>query len=206
MPKYITEIIQGSPEWLKLRAGVFSASSFDKVVTSKGLESKQAQKYIYQLAGEKITGAKEESYQSAAMERGVQMEDEARKCYSLMTGNDVTQVGFCFLDDSETIGASPDGVCGDLEDLSGGLVEIKCPTLAVMVEYLLENKAPTKYYQQLQGQLYVTGRKWVDFVAYYPNMPLLVVRVARDERFIASLKQHLALCVRQSEIIVNKIK
>ena len=190
---------QQTPEWYKARAGIPSASNFDMIVTSKGEPSKQAQKYMYRLAGERITGIPEETYQNAAMARGVELEAEARSYYELTTGQTVEQVGFFVHDDG--FGCSPDGLVGE-----DGLIEIKCPSMAVHVGYLLDNKVPTDYFQQTQGQLLVTGRKWLDFISYYPLMKPLVVRIERDEVFLRKLKVELKMFVKQLEEVVNKIR
>jgi len=195
----IIQVEQGSPEWHACRAGVPSASNFDMIVTSKGEPSKQAQKYMYRLAGERITGIPEETYQNAAMQRGVELEAEARMFYEMTNDCKIEQVGFCLADGGW--GCSPDGlVNGD------GLIEIKCPSMAVHVGYLLDGKVPTDYFQQTQGQLLVTGRKWLDFVSYYPAMKPLIVRVERDEVFIGKLEEELEKFVSELEEIVNKIK
>jgi len=193
------DCVQGTPEWFSCRAGIPSASNFDMIVTSKGEPSKQAQKYMYRLAGERITGMPEETYQNAAMQRGVELEAEARMFYEMSNDCKVEQVGFCLADGGW--GCSPDGfVNGD------GLIEIKCPTMAVHVGYLLGEKVPTDYFQQTQGQLLVTGRKWLDFISYYPAMKPLVVRVERNEEFISKLESELKRFVEELKKIVTKIK
>ncbi len=195
----IIDCEQGSQQWHACRAGIPSASNFDMIVTSKGEPSKQAQKYMYRLAGERITGIPEETYQNAAMQRGVELEAEARMFYEMTNDCKIEQVGFCLADGGW--GCSPDGlVNGD------GLIEIKCPSMAVHVGYLLDGKVPTDYFQQTQGQLLVTGRKWLDFVSYYPAMKPLIVRVERDEVFIGKLEEELEKFVSELEEIVNKIK
>lgn len=177
------DVEQSSPEWLSLRAGLPTASGFDKIVTSKGEPSKSAKKYLYQLAGERLTGMPMETYQNAAMQRGQELEAEAREAYSFLTDNEVVPVGFCFRDEQKRYGCSPDGLIGE----DGGL-EIKCPTLAVAVEYLDYGKLPTDYYQQVQGSLFVTGRSYWDFLSYFPGLPPLLIRVKRDESFLQALE------------------
>jgi len=147
----IYDFKQGSDEWFKIRAGIPTASNFDKIITSKGEPSKQCQKYLYKVAGEYITGVPEETYQNMAMQRGIEMESEARNLYTVVTDNEVKGVGFCVGDPVYEYGASPDGLVG-----ASGCIEIKCPGIAIHVEYLLDNKLPTAYYQQIQGQLLVT--------------------------------------------------
>jgi putative phage-type endonuclease len=174
---------QGSEQWFAERVGRPSASRFGEIITTKGVPSKQAEKYLYELAGERIIGTKTETYQTPAMLRGVEMEAEARQLYELMRDVEVEQVGICYQDEKRKFGASPDGLVGD-----DGCLEIKCPTLPVAVEYLLAGRLPTKYFQQVQGQLLVTGRAWVDFLSYYPGLSPLIVRVERDETFLTYLK------------------
>ena len=192
---------QLSPEWFEARCGVPSASNFDKLITSKGLPSKQRERYMYKLAGEKVSGTVEETYQNAAMLRGIEMEEEARDLYTVVTGRTVTEVGFCISDGPFKYGCSPDGLVGD-----DGSIEIKCPMAATHVGYLLANKLPTDYFQQVQGQLFVTGRKWTDFVSYYPGIKPLIIRVERDEVFIAALSIELIVFCKELETIINKIK
>jgi hypothetical protein len=68
---------------------------------------------------------------------------------------------------------------------------MKCPSPAVHVGYLLEGTE--KYRTQIQGQLWITEREWADFLSYHPTLPPALVRVERDEKFIAAL----ASCVNQ---------
>ncbi len=194
----VIDCIQGTPEWFAARCGVPSASNFDMLITTKGEPSKQRQKYLYRLAGETITGIAEESYTNAAMERGKVMEAEARQLYQLITGEEVKEVGFCLV---EGYGASPDGLVGDV-----GCIEIKCPNMATHVGYLLDNVLPTDYFQQTQGQLLVTGRKWCDFVSYYPGLKPLIIRVTRDEKFLKALQVELELFISELKTVVQKIK
>lgn len=189
---------QKTPEWYAARCGIPTASGFDKIITTKGEQSKQRTKYMYQLAGERVAGVSEETYQSAAMIRGIEIEEEARDFYEFTTGEIVTKVGFC-VSECGRFGASPDGLVGE-----DGLLEIKCPTLAVHVGYLLENKLPTDYFQQTQGQLLVTGRKWSDFISYYPGIKPLMLRVFPDGGFHQLLGAELSgFCAELEQIILR---
>lgn len=194
----ILQCEQRSEEWFQCRLGVPSASSFDKIVTTDGKPSKQRQKYLYKLAGEIVSGHSEETYKNGDMIRGIELEGEARLFYELTQDCVVDQIGFCVTDG---YGCSPDGFIGN-----DGLLEIKCPSMAVHVEYLLDGSVPTEYFQQTQGQLLVTGRKWLDFMSYYPGIKPLIVRVEPDEKFQKALKAELErFCVDLNEV-VNKIK
>ena len=196
------DVIQGSTEWFAARCGIPSASNFDKIITTAGTPSKQREKYMYQLAAERVTGKSEESFKSAAMERGIEMEAEARSLYELLRDTEIKQVGVCYPDEKKLCAASPDGLVGD-----DGLIEIKCPMSYASVGYLLDESALLKeYFQQVHGQLFVTGRKWTDLISYYPGLKPLIVRVNRDEKFIQALSNELELFVKQLDEITEKIK
>lgn len=192
---------QCSQEWFAARLGRPSASQFDKIITTKGERSKQRTKYMYQLAGERISGAREESYTNAAMQRGTEMEPEARSLYELLHDVQVDQVGMCYKDEARLFSCSPDGLVGD----NGGL-EIKCPSMAVHIEYLIGGKLPTDYFQQVHGSLLITGREWWDFASYYPGIKPLIVRVYPDEKFLAALESELILFCEELADVVEKIK
>jgi hypothetical protein len=176
---------QGSPEWHAARCGIPTASNFDKLVTSAGAPSKQAQSYLYALAAERITGRAVELQPTAAMDEGSRREEESRIVYAMLREVEVVQVGFCVSDDGRW-GCSPDGLVGP-----DGLVELKNTSGKVAVEYLIGGRVPPEYFAQVQGQLLVAGRAWVDFVSYFPGLPVLIVRVPRDVAFIAALEKAL---------------
>ena len=189
---------QRSPEWYAARLGVPSASDFDKIVTMKGETSKQVGKYLFKLAGEKVSGKCEETYQNAAMLNGIQKETEARQLYEMINDVKVDQVGFCLADDGSA-GCSPDGLIGE----EGGL-EIKCPTISTHVEYLLDGLLPSEYFQQVQGNLYITERKWWDFMSYYPGLKPFIIRVYPNFKFIDAFdKQIKEFSVALKETIIK---
>ena len=159
----IIDCEQNSETWWKTKAGVPGASSFSKIVTSKGEPSKQAQEYLYQLAAEATTGKVEQGYQSQAMTEGIEREAESRALYELIYGVEVKQVGFIF-DDSKMYGCSPDGVINNEYGL-----EMKNVLPKTQVRYLLSGKMPTDYIQQVQGSMLVTGLKQWDFFKLSSN-------------------------------------
>mgnify|MGYP003705987125 FL=1 len=185
---------QGSPEWLAARLGIPSASMFAKLVTTKGIWSASADAYINQLVAERLTGEREEVFQSHHMLRGTELEPDARDLYSLISDAEVTEVGFC-LHDTLSAGCSPDGLIGE----EGGL-EIKAPAPSTHVEYLRGGVLPSKYKQQVMGCLWITGREWWDFVSYHPTMKPLIVRVERDEEYIAALEK----CVTKAVNLIDE--
>jgi hypothetical protein len=187
-----------SEEWFKARIGVPTASNFDKIVTSTGLPSTQRKKYLYQLVGEKLGALPEEGYTNAFMKRGIELEPQAREMYARDVAP-VVQVGFCLHD--EGFGCSPDFLVNE-----DGMGQIKCPSLAVHVEYLIGQKLPTDYVQQVQGELLVTGRKYNDFMSFYPNLKPLVVRCYRDEVFISRLRLELLKFISELNELTEKLR
>jgi len=175
------EYPQGSLAWKELKRGIPSASNFDKLITPKtGVLSSSHRGYIARLIAEKYR-AEPEDYQSNAMLNGIRMEAEALSWYALEFDRDVTEVGFC-LDDQGHFGTSPDALVGE-----DGLLEIKNLEGPAHVQAVLDGKVPAEYIPQVHGQLVVSGRKWVDFLAYHPTLPKLVVRVEPD-KFTESLR------------------
>ena len=194
----IIECEQLSPEWFQSRIGVPTASNFDKIVTSTGLPSASRKKYLYQLVGEKLGALPEEGYTNAFMKRGIELEPQAREMYARDVAP-VVQVGFCLHD--EGFGCSPDFLVNE-----DGMGQIKCPSLAVHVEYLIGQKLPTDYVQQVQGELLVTGRKYNDFLSFYPNLKPLVVRCYRDEVFISRLRSELLKFIQELNELTEKLR
>lgn len=178
-------VAQGSPEWKALRLGIPTASNFHRIIAPKtGKLSAQADAYMAQLVAEALLGIPLDGDASDFMERGSALEAEAVAFYELERGVTTEEVGFCTLDDGSA-GCSPDRLVGE----DGGL-EIKCPTPGVHVQYLLGlDSVSDKYRAQVQGGLWITGRRWWDVCSYHPEMPTALIRVERDEAFIAALSQ-----------------
>lgn len=197
----ILNLEQGSEEWLKARLGVATASNFDKIATSVGKESATLPKYALELATQKLLLEPEESYKNDAMRRGNELEPVARQAYQEFSLETVDEVGF-MISDCENYGYSPDGLVGE-----EGLIEIKCPQAVTHAKYLLDDKLPADYVQQVQGGLMVSGRKWCDFVSFHPNFredkKLFVKRIFRDEDFIAKLQEGIqkAIALRDEYLI-----
>lgn len=168
---------QGSPEWYQARLGIPTASEFDSVL-AKG-QGKMRRTYMMKLLGERLTGEVAQNYTNQHMERGKEMEDEARCLYAFMLNCDPERVGFIRRGDA---GCSPDSLVG-----ADGLVEIKTKLPHLQLEALLADKLPPEHVAQVQGQLWVSEREWCDFVSYWPKLPLLAKRVYRDEAYIKNL-------------------
>lgn len=181
MALQIFDCEQGTPEWFACRMGIPTASEFDTVMAKGkgGGESKTRRTYMLKLIGERLTGEPAYSYSNDHMERGKVMEAEARNWYQFHTDADLRQVGFIR---GSTAGCSPDSLIGSV-----GMVEIKTKLAHLQLDLLLSGELPSEHKAQVQGQLWVAEREWVDFVSYWPKLPPFMKRIYRDEPYIAQL-------------------
>jgi hypothetical protein len=107
------------------------------------------------------------------------MEDEARQTYAFMNGVELRQVGFMR---NGNKGASPDSLIGT----NGGL-EIKTAQPDIQIDRLERDRLPPEHKAQVQGNLWISEREWWDFCSYWPKLPMLTVRVYRDEEYIKEM-------------------
>lgn len=173
----------GSEQWFKARLGIPTASNFDRIITPKTMKmSESSSKYAHELIAEQILGIHLESVSTGFTQRGQVMEKKAIDYYELTRDCDVEPGAFVMRDDRRT-GCTPDGFVGD-----NGIIEIKCPSAAIHVGYLLDD-AGIGYRAQVQGQLWLTEREYCDTISYNPDMPSVIVRQNRDDIFIVALEK-----------------
>ena len=86
-----------------------------------------------------------------------------------------------------------------------GLLEIKAPLPHTQVEYWISGEVSERFRPQLQGQLYVSQRGWVDIVCWHDVLPKLVMRVEPDEQFIKALARELQIFNYFIERVMEKI-
>lgn len=196
----IYEIEQGSPEWFKARLGIPTASQFGAIVKrlKSGGYSKERTSYLYQLAGEIITGEVVDTYSGGHLARGKAMEAQARDLYAFSESVEVTPVGFVR---SGRAGASPDGLVG-----ANGTLEVKTKLPHLLIESILGEDTPEDHVAQVQGQIWVSEREWCDFVAYWPGMPIFVKRAYRDAAYIANLEAEVERFNDELDRVVEKIR
>jgi len=172
---------QGTDDWLRIRSGIITASAMHKVL-AKG-EGKTRICYMYELIGEIITGEPAEMYSNKHMERGHEMEPVARQLYAERSGVEAVQVGFIRNKFEDIIiGYSPDSMIAH-----DGLMEAKSRLPHIQAELLDKGEIPSTVKPQLQTGLLVSERGWIDYVSYWPGMPLFVKRQYRDEKYIENI-------------------
>jgi putative phage-type endonuclease len=189
----MSEIIQGTPEWLDLRKGHVTASKVaDIMAKTKTGPSTSRQNYLIELAIQRVTGVIEESFKNEAMIRGTEEEPKAREAYELLTETFVEEVPFVKHKTIEWFGCSPDGIIKN-NDGTYNLIEIKNPNSATHWSYIKAGEPPTKYKIQMMAQMACTGAQWCDFFSYDSRMPEgsrhFLKRMMRDNAFIEEMEK-----------------
>lgn len=181
MELQIFQCEQGSPEWYACRLGIPTASEFATVMAKgkEGGDSKTRRTYMLKLIGERLTQQPMDNYTNHHMERGKEMEAEARDLYAMVSDVEPVRVGFLRRGEA---GASPDSLIGD-----NGMLEVKTKLAHLQLECLLSDRLPPEHKAQCQGQLWIAEREWVDFCSYWPGLPLFRHRVFRDEAYIKQI-------------------
>ena len=187
--KLYMDVAQGSEAWKALRLGRPTASNFHKVVTNKKCQlSAQAADYALRLVAERLLNmTASESFEGPWLERGKELEPMAVKQYEFQFDVVTVPVGFITTDDGR-IGCSPDRLVADPTRKIG--LEIKCPSQHVHLGYLL-NGVNEDYKPQVMGQLLVAELDRADLYAFHPHCPPALIHTARDEDYIAKLKDAL---------------
>jgi putative phage-type endonuclease len=193
------DIVQGSDEWRLARCGSLGASDIADMVarTKTGWGASRAN-LAARLIAERLTGVPQETYQSAAMLRGTEIEPAARLAYAFLHDAGVTEVGIVRHPTIAHAHASPDGLVSE-----EGLLEVKCPNSSTHLDTLLGAPIEAHYLKQMQWQMACTGRRWCDWVSFDPRLPepmqMVVKRVVRDGEMIAELEKEATVFLSEIE-------
>lgn len=198
----ILNMPQGSPEWLAARLGRVTMSELKTLlVKGKGTGGLGAGAitYMHQLIGERITGELAEPFQgNAHTRRGHELEGVARALYCDATGEPQPQeVGLIL---NHNVGYSPDSLVD-----ANGLLEIKTKLPKFQIEVLLNGEIPDEHVPQCQGGLWVSEREWIDFVSYWPGMPLFIKRAYRDDIMIRTIAERVEVFHEEMERRTNQV-
>lgn len=196
------DVEQGSDAWFELRRGMLTGSAFKELMS--GESTKGYFGLIYKTIAEIITEEVEENYKSDAMQRGNDLEEDARILYEDIKGVIVREVGFVTNDlvFSDYVGISPDGMVEE----DNGMIEIKCPMPKTHIGYLEKGVLPNEYKWQVQGQLLVTGSDYCDFMSYHPSIKPMIIRVYPDVKMHDELKMRMAKSINKIKELTIKYK
>jgi putative phage-type endonuclease len=196
---------QGSQEWLDMRLGKVTASRIKDVMTNGrgGNPSKTSETYMMDLIAERLTGESKPFFENDAMKWGTETEPQARAMFELREGLEVEEVAF--IEHSEFIGMSPDGLIGD-----DGLLEVKCPNTSTQIKRALSDDYSADYKAQIQMQLWVSERKYCYFLSFDPRLDCeagyLLQKVERNEKYIDEMKVKTNAFIEQMNDIITKLK
>lgn len=192
---------QGSPEWLQARLGIATASELDcLLVAGKGEGGFGVAAYTYmdQIIGERITGeAAELPFQTKATIRGHEQEIVALGLYEALEEVSVKSAGIIL---HHGMGYSPDGLVNN-----DGLIEIKTKLPKFQVGVILSGEVPKEHVTQCQSGLWISEREWIDFISYWPGMPLFVKRMYRDEVLIRKMQERVKTFYEILEDRMNRV-
>lgn len=217
---------QRTKEWKQQRLGYFTGSCIGKLMSGtrsdKSAFGDTAMSYIYSVSAERNLNDKvvedetiwqmydeQVSAWSKAIQFGIDWEPEARRMYAKVTDNKVTETGSIEHPTIAFLSASPDGII-ETKDGEKGVLEIKCPTSSVFMEYcdkISDNaslkKAKPEYFYQTQAEMLVTGASFCEFVVFNPFMrnKIHIVRITPDGSVFEAIKER----VKKANMIIDEI-
>ncbi len=202
----LTALIQGTDEWRQARVGSPGGSRIaDMLAKTKTGWGAMRANLMAELVAERLTGVPYEGYTSAAMERGKEVEADARRAYAFRTGNVVAETGLWVHPTIKGTHASPDGLVGD-----DGVVEFKCPNTATHLETLRGAIIPKVYREQQLWEMACTGRQWCDFVSFDPRLPesmsLSITRVRLDRERLAEVEAEVRIFLKELDETVADLR
>jgi len=200
------DLVQGTPEWLAARSGSLGASSIGDVLakTKTGWGATRAN-LKSRIVVERITGKPVETFSNSAMQRGNDLEPQARAMYSFHSGYDVEEVGIIPHPTIKHSHCSPDGLVG-----YDGMVEIKCCGATRHIELLTGSPPEDRYIKQCLWQLACTGREWVDLAYFHPDFPqemqLHITRIERDHAVLQGLETEVSAFLSEVAATVGELE
>lgn len=204
----ISSAEQGTYEWKKDRIGYVTASNV-ALVMAKGSGATR-QNYLVKMMCEMLSGEPTTGFRSKYMQAGNDNEPIARELYQEITGRQVTQVGFAYIE-SEKLGASVDG---DVE--VDGLLELKNVIPAEQIRLLTTGRIKDAYIKQMQTQMYVRDKQWCDFQSTSLGDPengelpdkykVKIIRVIRDDEMILKIRREVAFFHHDLQELIKKLE
>lgn len=191
--KGLVDVEQGSQEWLDRRKGKITGTrAHTALVNGKGLET-----LIDQLVIELISHSSEESYKSAAMIRGNELEPIAREAFEVaeLDFREAKTVGCIMHPTLKNFMVSPDFLFEDY-----GVGEIKCFEAKNYYEHWKAFKSnpskftflDKKYITQVQANLACTQNDHAVGIIFNPdfyNREYIEFVIERDEKTISLLEE-----------------
>jgi hypothetical protein len=193
---YVDAILAGKGD-----VAALAASGYKKAPTAEGVQqalrgervgkpSPASERMAAEIAMERISKQPYgDTFETYALRRGKEWEKWARMKYEGRFSTIIDEEGLILTDDG-MFGCSVDGLINH----EGGW-ECKTPTDLLKVLAILRTGDLSEYKHQIQGCIWITGRKWWDFSMPIPSLEslnngndLYVQRVLRDDNFIEEME------------------
>ena len=197
---------QGSAAWLFERVGYVTASRFNDIIakTKAGKPTAAREKYLWECVVGRLTGLPQDHYTSAALQWGGDQEIPSRMAAEAASGYIIEEVGFIKHPTIKWIGGSPDGLIGE----DGGW-ESKSPYNSAVHLQTVLGGMPEEHMAQIQGLLWITGRKWWDYQSFDPRLPeplnCFRQRIERDSAYIAAMAAEIIVFAQEVEALVARL-
>lgn len=176
--KYYYDLEQRSEAWYAARCGLLTASEMCNIITAKTLkysESEKTNTHLCELLAQRVNNYVEPTFQSFAMQRGIDDEMDAKRYYEENYAP-VKDCGFVTNDKwGFTLGYSPDGLIDEV-----GQIETKSRAQKWQMQTILEGKMPDEFIIQVQTGLLVSEREWCDYISFRDGMQMITIRVEPD--------------------------
>ncbi len=204
--------------WLQSRRGKFTSSEFHRLMGYADNEKYQTQltkggfSFAYDKYLECIT-SESKGFSTASTEHGKEYEVEAAVQFMEETGIEITNFGKeqQFIELGDHLGCTPDGIIGEDAGFESKCLDSKTHDhyLNVIIDVDSFKKTCPNYYWQIQGSMYITGRKKWYFVCYDPRFTnpeeqLLILKVERNEKDIENLRNRLRLAISYKLSLLKK--
>lgn len=210
----VDDLIQGTPEWLQTRCGMATGSRIGAAIKKIGKTkehpegtrySAERETYLWEVICERLTGRTADHFVNDAMLWGTENEPLAVAAYENRTQTIVESVGFAIHPRIKWFGSSPDGLIG-----TEGCLEVKCPTSATHLRWIIDGVVPDEHIAQMKAEMSCAERQWCDFVSYDPRMPkelrLFVRRLERDEAMIQELEREVEIFLAEVDVMLETLK
>ena len=166
----IIDAPQRSAAWFTARAGRLTGSVAGDMLSKlkDGKPAASRKNLALRLMLERVTGKPVDDgfVKSAAMQAGIDREDDAFTAYEMLTGNLTQRSGFLALT-TVMAGCSLDGHIGNFERL----LSIKCRQPAAHLDFLKSGTIPSDAMAQLRHELWITGALEHDYFSWNPDFP-----------------------------------
>lgn len=193
---------QGTPEWFELRRGRLTASDASKIITPTGRPSSSFNDAVSRVVAERLGYEAIDPFPRVTewMERGVELEPDARDWLAFVSDLDLLEIGFV---SNGVLGASPDGVYKDGEDYIP--CEFKCPKASTHIKWLVNGELPPEHKAQVHMQMILLNSPFARFMSYHPDMRSFEIVVEADD-FTEALHDRLDAFVEAVSKTMEKLK